>query len=223
MIRENFSDTTIVIPTLNEEKNIGILIEKLKALYPKVKIIVTDDGSTDRTREIANTKGAIVVDRTEKKIKGITAAVLDAAKLASTEKMIVMDADFQHPPAKVGEIVEQLKENEIVIAVRRKVLGHWGMIRKMESKIGTILAQLRLRKRIKDPLSGFFGIRTKTMQNTDKSRFELRCFKILFNILKNSGQGTKIGYVWYDFNMRLRGESKISKKHIYYFVKNLLK
>ena len=216
----DFSDTTIIIPTLNEEKNIGALIGILKTLYPKIKIIVTDDGSTDKTAEIAK-QSAVVVDRRDKKIKGITAAVLDAASQVQTENIVVMDADLQHPPEKVEEIIEKLKDNDIIIAVRRKVVGHWGAIRKLESRIGTILAQLRLLKRIKDPLSGFFGIKTELFKKIRKDNFELRCFKILVNILKNRPPGTNIWYVPYEFDIRKRGQSKIQKKHIWYFLKNI--
>ena len=77
----NYSDSTIIIPTLNEEKNIGNLINYLKENYPEIKIIVADDGSRDRTQEIALENNALVLDRKNKEIKGITAAVVDALNL----------------------------------------------------------------------------------------------------------------------------------------------
>jgi len=218
----NYSQTTVVIPTLNEEKNISQLINFLKKFYPKIKVIVADDGSQDRTKEVAKKSGAFVLDRTNKKIKGITAAVVDSLRLVKTRKIIVIDADFQHPLEKIKEIVEKLQTHDIVIAARSSLPKKWGLLRKLQSKIANFLCNLRLQRKIKDPVSGFFGIKTSFFKKTSKKNFEMKCFKILFNILKNQ-KNAKIGYVHYNFNLRKSGRSKISKKHIYYFLKNLVK
>ncbi len=220
---EDFSKTTIIIPTLNEEQNIGQLVGRLKGLYPTIKIMVTDDGSTDGTVKNARLYGAVVIDRKLEKVKGITAAVLDALKCVTTDNIVVMDADFQHPPEKVKEILNALKRQDIVIAARKKVVGPWGPVRRLESRIARLLALTRLRRNVKDPLSGFFGIKTALFKNIKKKNFEMRCFKILFNILKNTDKKVRIGYVFYDFEIRKRGESKIGKKHIWHFLKNVFK
>jgi dolichol-phosphate mannosyltransferase len=213
------SSTTIIIPTLNEEENIGRLIDQLLLLHPKIKIIVTDDGSKDNTRHIAEQHGATVINRSFAKVKGISAAVLDAAKTTTNGNIVVMDADFQHPPEKVKDIIEALSSNDIVIAARTRVIGPWGPVRHLESIVATALARLRVGK-VRDPLSGFFGVKKELFKKIKKDNFELRCFKILVNILKNA-KGLKIGYVPYEFDIRKRGQSKIQKKHIWYFLKNI--
>lgn len=212
---------TIIIPTLNEEHNIGRLVECLK-IY-SADVIVTDDGSSDKTIEVAQRAGARVVDRKYKNIKGITAAVVEAAVHVRTEKIIVMDADFQHPPEKVKDIIELLKKNDIVIAERRKIIGHWSIIRRLQSIIATKLAQMRIGKKIKDPLSGFFGIKTELLNGIDKKNWELRCFKILFAILKScKGKKIKIATLDYDFDLRKQDKSKIRMRHVYYFLRNVV-
>jgi dolichol-phosphate mannosyltransferase len=216
----NYSDTTIVIPTLNEEKNIGRLVDFLHSRYPQIKVVVADDGSRDKTQAIAQNQGAVVLDRTYNKIKGISAAVVHALKLVQTENLIVIDADFQHPPEKIKEIVEKLDYKDIVIGTRSSVPKDWGFVRKLQSDLANFLANLRLNRKVKDPMSGFFGVKTGLFRRTYKKNFELKCFKILFNILKNNRK-PKIGYVYYDFNLRQGGQSKISKKHIYYFLRNV--
>ncbi len=218
------AQTTVIIPTLNEEKNIGLLIKRIKRLQSDIKIIVTDDGSTDNTQAVARSNGAEIVNRSKEKVKGITAAVTDALKKVTTPFVVVMDADFQHPPEKIREIVDALKTNDIVIAARRKTIGHWSMFRKAESQIATMLARIRLGKKIDDPLSGFFGMRKEIRTATKNENVEPRCFKILFSILKNIDvRKTKIGYVYYEFDMRKRGESKIGMKHVWYFLRNVTK
>lgn len=220
---KDFSNATIIIPTLNEEQNIGLVIDRLKELYANIRIMVADDGSVDATVKNARTYGVVVIDRKLEQVKGITAAVLDALKCVTTDKVVVMDADFQHPPEKVREILNALESNDIVIAAREKVTGPWGFIRRLESRIAAMLALMRLRRTVKDPVSGFFGIKASFFRNIKKSNFEMRCFKILFNILKNTDSTARIGYVFYEFDMRKRGESKIGKKHIWYFLKNVIK
>lgn len=220
---KSFSDTAIIIPTLNEEDNIAKVIIQIKQLYPEIKIYIADDGSHDHTKIIAKQNGALVIDRTTRKVKGISASVMEALSLADTEKVVVMDADLQHPPYKVMEIVQMLEHHDIVIGVRKKVIGPWGVFRRLESKFATSLAKMRLGYEIKDPLSGFFGLRRTVITNINTKKFEMRCFKILFNILKSLDlQKKRIGYVYYTFDIRKNGESKIRSKHIYYFIRNLL-
>jgi len=212
--------TTIIIPTLNEEHNIGKLVEQLKQYSSD--IIVADDGSTDRTREIAQRAGARVVDRRNKMIKGITAAVMDAAKEIKTESIVVMDADFQHPPEKVKQIIDLLQKSDIVVAQRKRIIGTWSLMRRLQSRIATKLAYVRIGNKVKDPLSGFFGIKTKLLNNLDKTTWEPRCFKILFAILK-SCKNAKIATLEYDFDLRKQDKSKIRLKHSYYFIRNVLR
>ena len=71
-----YNDVSIIIPTINEGKNISNLIKLTKKLYPKIEIIVSDDGSIDGTREKARKLKVKVLDRTEKKIKGLTISVV---------------------------------------------------------------------------------------------------------------------------------------------------
>ena len=95
-------------------------------------------------------------------------------------------------------------------------------MRRMQSKMGTMLAKIRLGRNIKDPLSGFFGIKTQIFNTLDKTKWELRCFKILFAILKSCKENNiKIATLEYDFDLRKQDESKIRLRHVYYFVRNV--
>ena len=217
------SDVTIIIPTLNEQGNIGKVIHDLKQLHPNIKVYVTDDGSSDQTQAIARRAGAIIIDRTQRRVKGITASVVEVLQQVNTKKIVVMDGDLQHPPEKVQEMIRALDDADLVIAVREKVIGPWGFFRKLESKIATGLVKVRLRKNIQDPLSGFFGFRKELVLNLNLQKFEMCCFKILFNLLKNIDlPKTRFTYVYYYFDIRKNGKSKLGAKQVYHFIRNLL-
>lgn len=219
------SKTTIIIPTLNEEENIGAILTTLKRLYPKIKIIVTDDGSKDKTQAVVKKfNGVLLVDRTNK-LHGLTASILDALRFVKTPNVVIMDADFQHPPEKVLEIIKKLETHDLVIGIRRKI-KEWWLFRRLISKIANLLAYIRLLHKgikCKDAMSGFFGIKTTLLKKMDYKRFELRGFKILFDILKACPKNIKIGYIYYTFQGRRFGKSKLNTKQTIYFLKSLFR
>ena len=231
----NYSNTTIIIPTLNEERNITKMIDTLVKLYKDVTIIVADDGSKDKTQDIVleknkKNKNIVLLDRTNKIVKGLTASVYEAILQTKTKFFVVIDGDLQHPPEKIKEIVKSLeKGNKIVIGEREKVLVKWPWHRKLISKGAIFLGKIRLIGKgilTKDVMSGFFGGNTKFVKiiiKDKENKFEMSGYKILFDILKLLPKKTEIGSVKYIFGLRSEGESKIGKKHIVLYFKSLFK
>jgi len=231
----DYSDTTVIIPTLNEEKNIGKLLELIEKNCPKIYVIVSDDGSKDMTQQIVRKKSAknrriFLLDRSSKKIKGLTASIIDGAKSCKTDFMVVIDGDLQHPPEKIPEIVRKLREGfDVVIGKRIKVLGHWAFHRQLMSKTAILMGKLRLLLKgmwVNDVVSGFFGTRTelfKKVVSESENKFEPKGYKVLFDYLKNTKGKIRIGYVDYIFGLRKGGTSKISKKHIWLYFKSMFK
>ena len=231
MKKKDYSDTTIIIPTFNEEDNISELLNLIEELYKNISIIISDDGSRDKTQEIIReyskkNKKIKLLNRSKKAVHGLAASVVDASKTVKTKYTVVMDGDLQHPPEKIKEIVKELRKgNDIVAGARRNVFD-WSIDRKIISKAATLLGKSRLLIKgatCEDILSGFFGIKTKLMQNINKNRFEMQGYKILFDILKDINKNTKIKNIYYDFGMRKKGYSKIGKTQIISFLKALFK
>ncbi len=231
----NFSDTTVIIPTLNEEKNIPKLIGYLDGLYPNIWIIVSDDGSKDKTKfevkKISKRNRHVkFYDRTNRKVHGLTISIIDAARYVKTRYIVVMDADFQHPPEKVREVVEALRNSsDVVIASREGKIEGWPFYRKVLSKTAILLGRIRLTNRnfkYMDFGGGFFGIRTKFFQNIIKrkeKKFEPKGYKVMFDMLKYAPKNAKVSEIPYQFGLRKAGESKLNKKHVYYYFRSLLK
>jgi len=221
----SYSDTTIVLPTLNEEGNIKGMLSLLGKLYLGAKIIVSDDGSKDKTQQVVRKfKNVKFLDRS-KKNHGITASVLDALGITKTRFMVVMDADFQHPPEEIENIISMLRKgSSIVVASRRATPKEWPFQRKIISKGALFLAKRRLSVNCKDPISGFFGIRTyffKKILSGNKKRFVDENYKVLFDILKCLPAGHAVDEIYYDFRLRKKDVSKLNRTHIKAFLKSL--
>lgn len=169
----SFSDLTVIIPTLNEREDVPKLIGILMHSYNGVRIIVSDDGSTDGTKEAVEnickrTRAVMFLDRSRRRVHGLTASVVDATMLVKTKKIVVMDGDMQHPPDKVDSIARALDSSGIAIGVRDTVKD-WDIHRRIVSKSVNAFAygafKLRGKHTAKDMMSGFFGIRSRLFKD----------------------------------------------------------
>ena len=94
---------TVVLPAFNEEENIGATVRSLKELHPDFEILVVDDGSTDRTGEVARQAGARVCVHPYNIGNG--AAVKTGLRNAKGDWVVLMDSDGQHDPADVAGLL----------------------------------------------------------------------------------------------------------------------
>lgn len=220
------SDThrfTIVLPTLNEGATIVKMLDTLTRLYPDSRVVVVDDSSTDGTIKkvqkysISNSMVSLV-ERTGKK-RGLNASIIEGILNSNTEFYVVIDADFQHPPESIRDVMDSLMEsNDIVVGVRRN-RESLSMGRKLSSMGAHSLANTYLlwkgQPRTSDTMSGFFGGRTqlcKEIIEEYSDLFEGQGFKALFDLLKFAPNGIKVGEISFEFGERQGGESKLSSK-----------
>jgi dolichol-phosphate mannosyltransferase len=125
-----------VIPAYNEEKRILKTIKKLRNQKTVNKIIVVNDGSTDKTYEISKKAGAKVISY--EKNQGVGYATKIGLKKAISFKpnvIIILDADYQHEPKYIYQFIEKIKNGfDYVYGLRdfsnypldRKI-GNWGL------------------------------------------------------------------------------------------------
>ena len=118
---------SVVIPSFNEEKNIPQITAALNSAFQKIQYeqeyIFVDDGSTDKTWDTIVTlakKNPNVHGITLSRNFGKERAILAGVRAVKTKAAIVMDADLQHPPEVVLEIIEKWKETncDIVHAIK---------------------------------------------------------------------------------------------------------
>ncbi len=109
-------DITIVIPAYNEAEGIARVIHDIKSLLPDTPLLVVDDGSEDNTADVALLAGAAIIRHPYNKGNG--AAVKTALRHVKTEKIVIIDADGQHPPEMLSVLINGLKKFDLVVGAR---------------------------------------------------------------------------------------------------------
>ena len=157
---------SLIIPTYNERDNIVPLVERIsRALNSNnYKILFIDDNSRDGTAEVATALSqkypVEVIVRKDK--RGLASAVVDGLKHVDGDIVLVMDADLQHPPEIIPELLKKINDGADMVIGSRYVKGGgcrgWSLTRRIISKGAIALAHVLLSqtRNIKDPMSGFF-------------------------------------------------------------------
>ena len=142
---------TVIMPALNEEAVIANVIERVRAVNDRWKILIVDDGSTDKTAEKARAAGAEVVSHPYRKGNG--AAVKTGIRSAKTEYVVLLDSDGQHPPERIPDLLKEARSHELVVAART---GNKGSLhRTLANSLYNALASYVAAHSIPDLTSGF--------------------------------------------------------------------
>lgn len=107
----------VVVAAYNEEKHIGGVLEEAKKFCKD--IIVVDDGSSDKTAEIAEKAGAEVLRHSVNKGKGVAVKTGCAHAIKKFDEIVLMDADGQHDPKDIPRFLEALQGKDIVFGYRK--------------------------------------------------------------------------------------------------------
>ena len=213
---------TVILPTYNEEANIGEMIDTLREMYPEFHVLVMDDNSKDDTQRIVLERSSkddhvrlMVRDIND---KGLSASIFQGIQETKTKYFINMDSDFQHPPSALKGMYEQLVNGaQLSIGVRKdrtnlssfgRWIGSWG---------AHYLAAFTLRMHDKqlssDIMSGLFGGDTelcKEVIDQYGSEFQMKGFKALFDLMKYIPKDLRIEEYPFEFGERAGGESKLT-------------
>lgn len=215
---------SILLPTYNERENIEQLIKSIARSMQgyNYEIVVIDDNSPDGTADVAQALSTIFPVRVLRRPGklGLVSAIHDGIKASTGEVIVVMDADFQHPPEVIPRLLGRINECDIVIASRYVEGGGitgWSPLRRIVSMGAIVLARLLVSRarRVRDPVSGFFALRKEIANKW--TPLAPRGYKALLEILAVARKA-KICEEPYVFKSRQHGKSKLGLKQILSYV-----
>lgn len=155
-------DVTIVIPTLNEEKAIGLVLDELISLgYSRDRIIVVDGYSNDNTVKIALEKGVKVIYQHG---PGKAGAIQTALENVNTSYMLVMDGDYTYDPKGIENMLIHADKYDEIIGVRKSNIP---LLHRIGNKIINSTFNMLFGSRLSDVCSGMYLVKVEALKDLE--------------------------------------------------------
>ncbi|MEA5497768.1 glycosyltransferase family 2 protein [Limnoraphis robusta] len=225
---------SLVIPTYCESENIQQMITQLSQTLDQVlrgeyELIIVDDDSPDLTWKTAHD---LCLDYPQLRVmrrqqeRGLSTAVIRGWQVADGDILGVIDADLQHPPETLLNLLAEINKGADLAVGSRHVdnggVSDWSLRRRFLSRGAQVLGLMILpgvMSRVSDPMSGYFLVRREAIAEKVLSPIG---YKILIEVL---AQGTirwiaEVGYV---FQERAEGASKVTWKQYIEYLQHLIR
>ena len=195
---------TIVVPTLNEEEAIGRVIDELRA-QGFDDILVVDGHSRDRTREIAEAKGARVILQ---RGRGKADAIATAVEHLDRPFVVIMDGDWTYPAYEIPRLLELLDGSDEVIGVRARGRENIPLVNRVGNRVITWVFNVLFGTHLTDVCSGMYALRLERLREVE---FSTRGFSIEVEIAASvTSSGGEVREVPIRYRRR-KGRSKLSR------------
>jgi glycosyltransferase involved in cell wall biosynthesis len=161
--------TIAIVPAYNEEDSLRTVLEEIHAVDPELEVVVVNDGSTDNTAKVAAAAGAAVVSLPFN--VGIGGAVQTGYQYAlehGFEVAIQVDADGQHDPREIGQVLEPVFDGRADLVVGTRFVtggGYRGTrLRRVGIRIFAAVVSLLVGQRVSDTTSGFRAVNRRALK-----------------------------------------------------------
>lgn len=225
----DYSQSIILIPTLNEKDNLEKLIPAIFNLMPDISVLIVDDNSSDGTQELVESmklsfKNLFLLER---KINfGYGRSSIDGFKWIiekNYELLITMDADFSHDFKVIPTLVEKLNDFDVAVGSRYIIGGgvkNWNFSRRTLSKFANFYVRMILGLSIRDTTAGFNVYRAGCLKKIDLDSIGSEGYAFLVELKYRLFQsGATFSEHPILFSERREGQSKMSSKIIWEAVK----
>jgi len=211
---------SIIVPVLNEAPNIRPFVEELECCLDGEawEIIFVDDDSSDNTQQVV---AALAKKRSNIRLlervgrHGLASASIEGLCSSLAPYLAVMDADLQHDPRILQQMLNALRNGPYNLAIGSRYLegggtGDWSKHRRRYSHVATLASRIVTHQTtITDPMSGFFMVKRELFRET-VNHLCGKGFKILLDLLSSAKSAVRPLEIPYTFRSRLGGESKLS-------------
>jgi glycosyltransferase involved in cell wall biosynthesis len=162
------SSVSVVIPAFNEQKTIGHVIEEtvsvMDSLGVPYEIIIVNDGSTDRTGQIATTYKATVL--TNERNRGKGHAIRKGFQQAQGDIVVTLDADGAHSPKEIPDLIGPLSNGTDIVGGSR-FLGNNAYSTTRLNRLGNFVFNMAIAtltgKRVTDSQTGFRALKKEVI------------------------------------------------------------
>ena len=210
-----------IIPALNEEKNIGLVIRNLKSADPGLDVLVIDDGSADRTAEAAGSQGAKVISLPFN--LGIGGAVQTGFIYAvrhSYDVALQVDGDGQHRAEEIKKLIGPVVSGEADVSIGSRFLIKTAYRAPWPRRLGIYLISKIIRsvagRTFTDPTSGFRAYNRKAL------RIVSAYYSVdypepdsIVTLVKNEMRVTEVSV---EMDARMSGKSSITPLKSFYYM-----
>lgn len=228
-------ELSVVVPTRDEAGNVEELVRRLEQTLKGIdaELIFIDD-SSDETPEILAREATakrkdglpiLVTHRPSDQQTGLGSAAVKGVKVSRGRMVAVMDADLQHPPELLRDMVEAMADRDVDIVVASRYTaggsstGLAGPARRLVSLVSRAAAQVLFKEARKttDPLSGYFVCRTSALAGLE---FRPIGFKVLLEILVST-PSARVADIPLRFGHRHAGRSNASLRQGWLFLRHI--
>lgn len=208
---------TVVIPAFNEEGAVGaevrVIAAALDAAGIEYEIIVVDDGSSDRTAELAREAGATVLEQPEN--RGYGAALKVGIRAARYPTVVITDADGTYPADAIPPMLARAREYDMIVGARTGEAVHIPLIRRPAKWFLRKLAGFLAGRKIPDLNSGLRVIKKSAVQQFEHILPSGFSFTTTITLAMMCND-LLVYYHPINYNRRV-GNSKIRAVHAYQF------
>ena len=211
----------VVLPTYNESENIDRVVRRIRRAVPAATVLVVDDGSPDGTADIAEQLGKqlgnIEVLRRHEK-SGLGSAYRAGFRWGlerDFDVCIEMDADLQHEPEALPDLIAPLSRGHGLVIGSRYVKGgsipDWSWHRRLLSRWGNIYASVLLGLGVTDSTAGFRAYTASVLERIDLDRIRAEGYGFQIEMTYQAKKaGTSVVEIPIRFSERMDGQSKMS-------------
>jgi glycosyltransferase involved in cell wall biosynthesis len=167
------TDTVVFIPAWNEEENLPAVLDDVRRVLPEARVLVVDDGSTDRTADVSREHGADVLSLGTN--QGLPVGIAAGYRWAlehGYEYCGRVDADGQHPAAELARLLALVRAGSCDVAVGSRFVSGDGYApyryrpdrtRRFGTAVLRRAMALVLRRPFSDATSGLYAVNAKAL------------------------------------------------------------
>lgn len=220
------TDTLVFVPAWNEELNLPAVLDELRQELPDADVLVVDDGSTDRTADVARAHGAEVLSFGEN--RGLRAGIAAGYEHALERGYAFcgrVDADGQHPAHELRRLLELVRAGETDVAVGSRFVSGPGYepyryepegIRKLGTGLLRRSMRVALGRPFADATSGLYAANAKALPALARP-YESGAPEVEA-VLRLHDEGLRVAEVPVDMRERAGGESKLKGRKAFLLV-----